>query len=109
MCAYPSLCLSVDSYSRARAGYEAPYEQYCFSGTSERKMKSTKVQNPRRIYTAYQANNALSLATPRGVAVYTTRSVLDVSRASCIRMGKAEPATMSFQNNPPRCAEGEIC
>ena len=92
-----SVCLSVDSYSRARTGYEAVYEQYyikSFIGTSERRMKSTKVQNPRRIYnTAYQANNAPSLATPRGVYSTTTRSVLAVTRASCIGMGKAEPAT----------------
>ena len=53
-------------------------------------MKSTKVQNPRRMPRIDQASAVIGHAWR---CSRTTRSVLAVTRASCIGMGKAEPAT----------------
>ena len=61
-------------------------------------MKSTKVQNPRRI--SLQANNYRLLATPHGVAVHSPVSYFRcytraLAASVCLVWGEAEPATRS--------------
>ena len=72
-------------------------------------MKSTKVQNPRRISRIKPICAVIGHA-PRCSSSPGQFSLLCGLAASvCLVRDKAKPATPSLQNNPPRCVERTNC
>ena len=79
------------------------------NNSSREEMKSTKVQNPRRI-SRIKPICAVTGHAPRCSSTPGQFSLLCGLAASvCLVRDKAKSATPSLQNNPPRCVERTNC